>query len=652
MDRRKRIGLITIAPERDYQKRLISGIMQQCQRYNYDVFMFSSMVQISSYFKDYLHAELNIYELINFDLLDAVIITPVPMMEDNEQDLYNHLLDKIQKECKKPVISIDYAFGDYDTVYTDDFTALYQITEHLITEHGCKTFSVLTGQKDYAGSITRLNGVKAALQTYNLTLDDKDVFYGDFWYPSGEELAEKYVGCELKLPDAIICTSDHMAIGVVNCLIKNGIKVPQDVIVTGYGADRQASLNNPPITSYQPDFSYTGILAVNKIHTVLENTKDVIQIDLAGKENICMGATCGCKEDVEYTREKFKSSEMNLSHDFSERNFWDTIDMGVLLESYMSEMLTSARTPLECFRKIYDTKYLLKPYESLFLCLNENWLNSDYDIKDGYPEKMRLVLYNNKDDDDKESDKHLLLGYEKEYLFDSKQMIPDKEYFVEANEPCLYSFIPLHFNDISLGYVIMRNYLSSNFIINAVYRNYMRNINNALEMIRAKNKIAFLSEHDMMTGLFNRRGMEDYLNHISISEVKDKKFLAILIDMDGLKHINDTYGHSSGDAAIIKIGKSLEKVTSMDEICVRGGGDEFYLLGIGDYTQEIVQEKIKKFNSYLKNTNDYSELNGITLTASVGFSISDIADEMNYNDALEKADIQMYLQKRAKKNKR
>jgi diguanylate cyclase (GGDEF)-like protein len=648
MGQRKRIGLITISPERDYQRRVIKGILKQCKKYDYDVFMFASMVQNSLFFKDYLKGGLNIYNLINFDLLDAVIITPVPMTDDHDYSLVNFLLNKIQSECKKPVISIDLAFGDYETIYTDDFSAFYTITHHLITAHDCKNFAVLTGMKDYYGSITRLNGVKAAVEACNLVFDDNKVYYGDFWYDSGEQLADRYVSGELELPDAVVCTSDHMAIGLINHLIENGIKVPQDVIVTGYGAEREASLNNPPLTSFYPEYQQTGELAVKKIHSIFTGHK-IEEEKIDSKKNICFGATCGCAEDVNYTRERFKTSEMNFNHDFHDETVWKGIDMGILNESYLFERLTASHTPVDCFKNIYESKYLLRPFESLFLCMNQNWVNSDFDLKQGFTEKMHLLIYADNLNEKHGIENHSFLEKENEVLFDTKDMLPPAKYIPPCDEPVISSFVSVHFNDIPLGYAVMRNKCSENFVIGTVCRNYMRYVNNAIEMTRAKNRIVFLSEHDAMTGLYNRLGMENAFKALATVTEKPSKVLAIVIDMDGLKLMNDTYGHAAGDSGIKKIGYSLEQISEKHEICVRGGGDEFYLLGIGSYTDEKVKKRIEQFNKLL----DVSESDeDIKVTASVGYCILPFDEGTDFNEALDRADIQMYLQKRSKKNRR
>ena len=75
-------------------------------------------------------------------------------------------------------------------------------------------------------------------------------------------------------------------------------------------------------------------------------------------------------------------------------------------------------------------------------------------------------------------------------------------------EPQVYYFAPIHFGKVCLGYAVLQNDLGNPGQIGEVFRNYLRNINNALEMSRTKYRSTYLAEHDAMTGLKNRRGME------------------------------------------------------------------------------------------------------------------------------------------------
>lgn len=642
--RRKRIGLITICPENEYPQRVMKGVFSQCEKYGYDVVVISPLVSICNYYQDYLRGDLNIYEIINYDLFDGFIITPIPMTENRITFLYEYLLAKFNKECKKPVVTIDLNFGDYPRIFTDDRTAFYHITKHLITKHKCKRFSILGGVDSVPLSNARIAGIKEAMEENNLSFYDTEIFPGDYWYTSGENLAARYISGELKLPDAIICLSDHMAIGLTNKLIEAGIKVPKKVKITGYEAVREAAVNNPPITSYAADQSFTGASAVNQLMKMINPDCSIIKAELAGKNNLCFGGTCGCKEDFNYTRRFLKSKQYILRHNYDHDDVWNDIDMGQLLESFMTEKLTGTKDPFECLCKIYESKYLLKPHKNFYLCLNENWFNPSEDLKHGYTKKINLAVEVESDTKIHGSENHVSFLDKKETLFDMVDMLPSlhKEY----DKPQVFYFAPIHFSDKSLGYAVLQNDLENPGFLTEVYRNFLRNINNALEMTRTKYQISYLSEHDPMTGLENRRGMEHFM-YDKLMHVGDKDTVfAIVADMDGLKYMNDNYGHSTGDEGIYIIGKAMKSIKTENDVAVRGGGDEFYLLGVGPYTEEQIKQKIERFKLFLK---EKSQSLPSEISASVGYAIAPASEANKYEHLLDIADRLMYKEKREKK---
>jgi len=644
---RKKIGLLTICLEGDYQQRVMDGIFSQCQNYNYDVVVFSPLAQICNYYKDYLEGELNIYEMINFDFLDGVIITPLPMTDNRTTYLTERLVKQLQEKCKCPVVSLDYQFGDNKTVLTDDKTAFYHITKHLIEKHNCKNLSMLGGVPDFDLSKRRIEGFKQALKEANLPIHENQIYDGDYWYTSGEALAKRYITKELELPDAIVCASDHMAIGLTNELIKNGIKIPQDVIITGYEANKEAVLNNPPITSYYADEIYTAKSAVNYLHSILNPQELEVSVEPAGEENLCIGDTCGCSEDISYTRNRLKKDQLFMYHNFDDNNIWNNIDIGMMLESYMTERLTGTETPYDCIGKIYESKYLLQPYEKFYLCLNENWLDSEYDISTGYSNKMQLALIAESDPKAHGYEGHVLMDEHSKKYFSRSKMLPALH---EKNDgPRVFYFVPVHFNNRSLGYAVLQNPLTQPGNVGPVFRNFIRNVNNALEMTRAKHKISRLSEHDAMTGLMNRRGMEIHVQDMIQKAEPTDMVCAIVIDMDGLKIINDTYGHSEGDEGIVAVSEAANSITEKGELCMRAGGDEFYIIGVGNYDEEKLEKKRKKFDNFIKSKNSRRDF---PVSASFGYAYDQICTITNYNEVIHRADFGMYLEKRTKKNKR
>ncbi len=646
--KRKRIGLITISPETEYASRVMKGVFAQCNHYGYDVVVISALVSVCNYYKNYLNGELNIYNLINFDLFDGFIITPVPMTEDQNFFLYERLLKQF-KNCPKPVISLDKEFGDFPVIYTDDKTPFKRITEHLIKKHNCHTFDILSGPDDAPLTNMRLNGVLETLTANDIPLDSSHVYRGDYWYSGGERLANRYISGELDLPDAVICLSDHMALGLINRLKKQNIKVPEDVIVTGFGAVREAAINTPPVTSYVPSQAKTGAEAVNYLREIIDPAASIAEYKDSPDTELKLGASCGCEEDFSYTRAYFKDDQPGTKYNYDDSSIWDNITMTMLEESYMAENLTGADTPQICLGKIYETKYLLKPYKRFYLCLNDTWLNTDSDIIEGYSDNILLSVFAEANSKLHGWNNHVFADEENKRPFPKEKMLPAFE--EELNEgftpPQVYYFAPVHFGNISLGYAVLQNDLSAPGLIGEVFRNYLRNVNNALEMSRAKYRSIYLAEHDAMTGLKNRRGMKYALQPKMQAAAEGAKIFAIVIDMDDLKKRNDLHGHSEGDNGIMVIARAARSISDEGEICVRGGGDEFLVLGVGSYTDQQMREKLSRFHGYLETAN---ETMAIPVEASIGYALQTLDKNEGYQVVLDKADEKMYEDKRTKKS--
>ena len=599
--------------------------------------------------KAYVKGELNIFNLINFDLLDAVIITPVPMQEEGTSYIVENLLKQFKEKCKVPVVSIDATFGDYPVIRTDEKSPFIQITDHLIDVHGCKNIAVLKGSDAFEGSNARLEGIVESMQRHGLHLNMNQVYDGDYWYTSGENLGKKYLNGKLKLPDAVICLSDYMAIGLVNTLVKGGIKVPEQVIVTGFDAVAEASLNNQPITTYQPYTFDTAARAVNYIHSQLSPKSKGKPVKMNKDRLLCIGATCGCQEDEAYTHSKIRQNQYMLQQNFNDKTIWNGIGIGTLFESYTNEILTGTSSTGECLLKIYESKYLVQPYEYLFLCLNQNWADSDCDFEEGYSEQMNMCLFADRLKKYPGTENHVFYDTGHEKLFPVKQMLPDFALKEKSEEPQVYYFFPVHFNTISLGYMVLQNNLSLDYIPGLVFRNYVRMINNALEMSRTRNKIISLSEHDMMTNLYNRRGLTHAVNVMNSRAQKGDKWLAIVADMDGLKFLNDNFGHSKGDEGLNFIADTMRHIANPEEACVRNGGDEFVIAGLGKYTAKQIDERIRYFNKLI---DDYNKNSPVPFNASIGYCLKAWGEKNAFEKALEQADVNMYLDKRRKKNRR
>jgi len=163
------------------------------------------------------------------------------------------------------------------------------------------------------------------------------------------------------------------------------------------------------------------------------------------------------------------------------------------------------------------------------------------------------------------------------------------------------------------------------------------------EQKRNEEKIKYLSFHDELTGLYNRR----YLNN-EIERLKDSRRYPISIivgDLDKLKIINDNYGHNVGDYCIKKSAEIIQSILRSEDIIARTGGDEFIILlpKTDNETAESIADRIKiKYTQFNRRDNSVDNL-------SISLGVSTVASkEDNIDIHFDIADQKMYYQKAQK----
>ncbi len=646
MENRKTIACLMMNPEGVVQQRILKGLQIQCECYDYNIAVFSPLVQKGLYYKDYLSAEKNIFNLPDFSRFDAVVIAATSVSYNNDYSDIKRFSDRIREQADIPVISLDYEQDSCYSAITDDTIGFYNITKHLIEEHGFSKIYMLTGFEGNAISQSRTDGYIRAMEEHNIPVESDYIICGDFWYTSGESLADRIADGAVPMPEAVVCAGDHPAIGLTNRLINHGIMVPEQVVVTGYDSTSESVINTTSITTYLPPTSRMAAEAVNMIRSIIDPDLPICTTDISDNSGIIIGESCGCRINSSVQKSILKSSLYNTNRNFNDEAIQNVNELSTLHENFMLENISKAETPIECIKLIHMNTYLIEPYDHFYLCLRPDWLDTDVALKEGYPKQMRCVTHSAPIKAQEMYNIGVHCRNDDRDNFDTSIMLPAMR--EQTEKPSIFFFVPCHFSDNTLGYAVYNCALERRAQLTITFQMWMRNVNTALEMVRTRNKLISSSLIDSMTKLNNRRGMTMRINDlISVREPGDK-LLSIVIDMDGLKNINDTYGHNEGDNAIITVASVVRLITGKGESSCRAGGDEFYILGVGKFTEEYAADKVKQFYTMLENQ-DRQSTKPYHVTASVGYKILDITDNMNISEAIAEADSKMYISKSQRK---
>ncbi|NTW91575.1 MAG: GGDEF domain-containing protein [Erysipelotrichaceae bacterium] len=181
-------------------------------------------------------------------------------------------------------------------------------------------------------------------------------------------------------------------------------------------------------------------------------------------------------------------------------------------------------------------------------------------------------------------------------------------------------------------------------------------MNIIFESIRLRNNYLWSKERlersavtDTLTRLYNRVGLENYKkDFIDESLITKKPLLVLVADMNGLKIINDTFGHMDGDFAISYASRAFRTHKTGTEKCFRFGGDEFIMLGVGDYTEESVRSRMESIKKFLYDYNEKGE-KPFLVELSLGYHLEVYDGSKTIDQYISEADIMMYQDKKNSK---
>ena len=199
---------------------------------------------------------------MNYDVLDALVILSETIYD---RDLVSDLITRAKQHAVPTVI----IHGRYDGCYSivTDYAAAYkELIRHVIEVHGAKRLSFIAGRKDAPDSMQRLLFFREALEEKNITFAEDMLYYGDYWDVPTRNAIREMIANDAVL-DAIICANDTMAMAACEELGANGIKVPEDVIVTGFDGLLSAQYFVPRLSTCREDFPMLAAMTAEILKT-------------------------------------------------------------------------------------------------------------------------------------------------------------------------------------------------------------------------------------------------------------------------------------------------------------------------------------------------------------------------------------------------
>lgn len=615
----------------DSQKALMKGIERKIRDNGDSCYVFCCNGNVVGS-DSFANGEFMIFSLPDITKFDGAIYVKNTFSNRNSEI---PLIDKI-RELRIPCVCIDCYDEDFVNINSDETGSLYALTEHMIKEHGCRDFAFLSGTAGGTDASRRYSGFIRALQDNDIVFDEALKFDGNYEYRSGVEATEYFLGLNRKI-DCIVCSNDQMAVGVYMQLKKRGIKVPKDIKITGVDYDFVSRVISTRLTTAKRQQYQKGIKAIEILHNFDKyNAGDDIVLPIA----ISYGETCGCKAP----EEKHSDVDDSLAVDRYEQ-----AELNQAMK-HMSENYMARRDYKSLVNEMRNYAYRMRPRE-LYLCLNVRpEVKLDYsDFSARMWETGNNMEY---------SDKMLNLISCIDGLparsgdrFDRTDLLPP---VAECGRVGVtYYFFPVHYINENFGYAVIGE--SGDLVRNDFFPNWVSSVSNAFENTRKLDLMEQMIEtldrmwiYDTLTGLYNRAGFFKLSEPIINECIREQKNICVIfLDVDGLKIVNDTYGHDSGDDLIKEVATVLKGVKRHGEIIMRYGGDEFVLLAAG-YDKQQAEECMERIRKGLEEVNA-AKKHPFSVEASIGYTITQIRNKEILGSIIEDADREMYIIKKKKK---
>ncbi|MGN0631165.1 MAG: substrate-binding domain-containing protein [Ruminococcus sp.] len=487
MKSKGRIGVVIPAVVESIEADLLNEIYNLAKESGYDVIVFTNSSNALDSFteNDYIHGEEKIYELLNIAELDGILFAAGRF---HSQRVIRYITDIIRKS-NTPCVVLEMKISGFPYVYPSQREDIFKVTEHLITVHGYEKIYCLTGPEGIYEAEERLAGFRMAMEQYDLNSDNYS--YGDFWINSPKKLAKDIADKKIEMPEAVVCTNDSMAIALCDELKVHGIKVPEQIAVTGYDGSFEAFSYEPVITTVVHKQKELAFKAFSKLCEIMS-----LDFSLPANEkkyNIRYGESCGCFPKKNNYQKKI---QYNITHNKQLQELY--------LNSNLMEQMSSAKSLQDFKESIINLKYLIPNLTQLDICLCDNW-NSEFshgkaiENNTSYTQQMMLLLSNSQHYNERDI-----------FLFETRDILP---FLLQEHEPQCIVLLPIHYLSWNIGYMAMYYENGTQYHVDTFLQYWRDSLANGLHTLKDKMDIEHMNKvieeysiRDQLTGMLNKKG--------------------------------------------------------------------------------------------------------------------------------------------------
>ena len=595
------VCLTKIQDEVTYE--FIDALYQTVKGSDYRLLLFNS-------FSDLYHQNVydegakSIYQLLNYDLVDAVIIKADTI---NDHQVIRDLIARA-KERQIPVILLNMkAEGCYSIVpsYENVFS---QLIEHVIKVHHKRKLYFLSGSMGESNSMLREKIFRETLRDCGIDPQTAKVAYGEYWYGPAERAVENWIQSG-DLPEAIICANDAMAVAACRVLKRHQIRVPEDMIVTGFDGVPSYQFHRPALSTCTRTSSVLAGKCREMLTNILEKNKppyrDIEEYTLTIQES------CGCRKqshpDYQLCADRLCVSlwDTRVHEEFilsQVERVVETIDMGIIGNKLNSFILPDSMVALN----------------SDFLAATRSNVKPD----PGRPFAEEMIVISSLDSN---LDRHRYA------LYKSAEMYPHLEEAV--SEDTMFLFQSIYVENNVCGYYIVKSKelltdASKIHRVSKVMNLAFSLIISRMQQDHMSHSLEEMQYHDPVTGVLNLKGLVKRINEL-YPIWKERAIAVSVYNIPKYQFIYENYGLKDVEETVQLTADALRMANPQDTVTARISDDSFCIINEAEDQGAaglIINDSVRAFYRFIESFNKtqdkeyFVEVNCGCTTAAAGWN--------------------------------
>ncbi len=576
LNNRKIIGICATKIQDEFCSGFLQSLFCESSRTDYRMLIFNSFVDFFRGDK-FDQGAGSIYKAINFDILDVLVIIDHCFYDKR----IVHELIETARNKKIPVIVL---YGSYNGCFSivKNYTEEYkELISHVIKVHGARKLYFVAGTKGEENSDLRLACFREVMTENGLDIPENGTVYCNYWDVPVFEAVDNWFE-QGALPQAIICANDTMAGMVCDRLALHGVKVPEDVIVTGFDGLESMTIHKPRLTTCKQDIPAAAALCFSVILDAVENKAAPYTVE--EHFSLVISESCGCrvepdmsyreKADRLYSLIKETRDHESIIYAWADR-IQDSTDLGTIGRNLSENIM----------------------YNSA-VAINSNLLssarkNDKTDPEHPFTEKMVILAYNG------------ALGSRADTVFELGELYPGLA--DRLTKKVMFVFQSIYTGEEVCGYYItkLRDITAEADKLHRLCHIMNFDFRVILSRIKQEHMTASIRTRDTLTGLYNLKGLLEQIDK-NYGEYSKFSIVVSVYAIPRYKYIIENFGLEDAEEAVNLTAEALQLANPTGALISRISEDEFIIVNLVDDPTQIGNVIDKAVSTFFKIIEEYN----------------------------------------------